>query len=235
MDKKYPSLSFRDRINIVKNEAEEIGQMTVDVTRKTAGLLDNYDAKIVEEINLKSEEIDLAVFDLERTCIKFMAVEKPVAGDLLFIEATIRVISHIKRIGYLASNIAESISKFEKVDLPKEVTDNMSFMADYVLVMLNKSIDAFLNQDLKRASELSDDDDKVDELFDTLLNQATKLMTEETTSNDKILSYVHIIFIARYLERIADRTVAIGSRTIFMVTLKRPNNQPHHEDEEPYN
>lgn len=235
MDKKYPSLSFRDRIKLVKKDAEEIGQMTIDITRKTIDLLDNYNSKIVEEINLKSKEIDLAVFDLERTCIKFMAVEKPVAGDLLFIEATIRIISHIKRIGYLASNIADSISKLDNIDIPKDVSGNMSFMADYVLVMLNKSIGAFLNQDIKRANELRDDDDKVDDLFDDLLKQATALMTEETKSNDKILSYIHIIFIARYLERIADRSVAIGSRTIFMITLKRPNNQPHHEDEEPYN
>ena len=102
-------------------------------------------------------------------------------------------------------------------------------MGDYVHLMLTKSIKAFLNQDLEKARELNSDDDKVDELFDNVLTQSTSLMSE---SKEGIENFVQLIFIARYLERSADRAVNIGNRTIFMLTLKRPDIKSLDDDEE---
>ena len=93
-------------------------------------------------------------------------------------------------------------------------------MADYVQIMLTRGFGSFCNQDIGIARELAGDDDKVDDLFDIILSHTTELLTEKTQN---ALEIVNIIFIARYLERIADRVVNIGERVIFINTHKRPH------------
>ncbi|MGN1362392.1 MAG: phosphate signaling complex PhoU family protein [Methanobrevibacter sp.] len=231
--KDYPTSNFKDRIELVYKQTKEIGQKVVDNTRLVISLLKEYNENIKTEILANSEEIDLAVFDLERDCVKFLASEQPVASDLLYIQSTVRNISHLKRIGYLDSNIAESIEKLSNFEVPSELIEELSYMADYTQVMISKSICAFLDYDITMASELSEDDDKIDSLFDKILNSCVKYIASDDSQYD-VMCFVQIIFISRFFERIADRTVAIGSRTIYMMTLRRPNNQPHHEYEDPF-
>jgi phosphate transport system protein len=219
MDKEYPRISFKNRINSVKDEAEQIGQMVMEAHRKAITLLSAYDETVAEEVVAKSKEIDDAVFDLERRCIKFIAVEQPVAGDLMFIESTIRINSHIKRIGYLAANMADLSVYIKDAPVPEKLMDDLQYMADYVQMMLSKGIYAFLDQNIDSAKELRKDDDKVDDLFDSILEQVTDLMFEDKES---ITETINLIFIARFLERIGDRAVDIGGRTIFMMTFKKP-------------
>ena len=73
---------------------------------------------------------------------------------------------------------------------------------------------------MDKAKELSSDDDKMDEFYDSILNEVTATMVED---NDLIPYIIDVIFLARYFERIADKAVSIGSRTVFMLTLKRPD------------
>lgn len=221
MDKEYPRISFKNRINNVKDEAEKMGQMVIESHRKAITLLTEYDEKVAEEVIAKSKEIDEAGFDLERRCIRFIAVEQPVAGDLMFIESTIRINSHLKRIGYLAANMAELAVLIKDTPVPDKLMEDLQYMSDYVQMMLSKGIYAFLDQNIDMAKELRNDDDKVDDLFDSILEQVTDVMFED---KENITQTINIIFIARFLERIADRAVDIGSRTIFMMTFKKPKN-----------
>ena len=160
MDKEYPRISFKNRINSVKDEAEKMGQMAIESHRKAIILLNNYDEKIAKEVIANSKDIDEATFDLERMCIRFIAAEQPVAGDLLFIESTIRVSNHIKRIGSLAANIAEISALLKDVNVPDRLREDLQYMADYVQMMLSKGIYTFLDQNVDTAKELRHDDDK---------------------------------------------------------------------------
>jgi phosphate transport system protein len=72
---------------------------------------------------------------------------------------------------------------------------------------------------MNMARELRHDDDKVDDLFDQALTNITKSMFED---KDSISYLVYLLFVARFLERIADRAVSIGDRTIFMMTCEKP-------------
>jgi len=219
MDKKYPSISFKNRINSVKKEAGKIGQLAIETHKEAITLIENYDENIAKDVIERGKQIDEAVFNLERMCIRFMAVEQPLAGDLMFIESTIRISSHIKRIGYLASNIADTSKFITDIKPPERLMEDLQYMADYVQMMLSKGIHSFLDQNLDTAKELRKDDDKVDDLFDSVLNQVTDAMFKDKES---ITSLINLVFIARFLERIGDRSVDIGSRTIFMLTLKKP-------------
>jgi len=222
MDREYPRISFKNRINNVKDEAEKIGQMAIESHRKAITLLNRYDDDIAKEVISNGQDIDEAAFDLERMCIRFLAAEQPVAGDLMFIESTIRITSHITRIANLATNIAEVSALIKDVNVPDKLREDLVYMADYVQMMLSKGIYAFLNQNVDMAKELRRDDDKVDDLFDVILEQVTDCMFKDKES---ITQFINLVFLARFLERIADRAVEIGQRTIFMLTFEKPENR----------
>lgn len=218
--KEYPSIIFKKRSKSIKNRLTDYCKETMELYQKIKNLIDNYDETIVKECNDKSKELDIEGYEIEKECINFIAVEKPVASDLMYIESAIRVISHVKRIAYLCKNIADSSEAINKADIPEELLEELKFMANYVQLMINNGFDSFINQDIRTAADLEEDDDTVDQLFDKILNEVTELLSKKT---DYAINIMNILFIARYLERIADRVVNIGDRVIYINTYERPH------------
>ncbi len=216
----YPTFIFEERMESIKKYLKDYCNETLELHRKASSLLVNFDDEKAGEVIEKSKELDVFGYEIERSCIRFIAMEQPLASDLMYIESSIRVISHVKRIAYLCKNIAESAATIEGIEVQNNVIGDLEYMADYVQIMLNRGFGSFCNQDVSVARELASDDDKVDDIFDTILSKTTDILTEKT---DNALEIVNIIFIARYLERIADRVVNIGERVIFINTHKRPH------------
>ena len=219
MSEKTPSITFQNRMDIIIEDYRELGNLAIGLNEDVVKLLDNYDESIHKSISEGSNTLDIKTIDLERICIRFMATEQPLAKDLMFIESMLRVISHIKRVGHLCVKIAHAIENIHEVAIPKKILNRLALMGDYIGVMLKKSFSVFLNQDLDKARELDGDDDKIDELYEAVLNEVTSTMINDAEFAPYVID---TIFLARYLERIADKAVSIGSRTIFMITLKRP-------------
>ncbi|MDR2873642.1 MAG: phosphate signaling complex protein PhoU [Methanobrevibacter sp.] len=220
MVRKYPNNAFKKRIEEIEENIENLGHIIIESYRTSILLLTDFDDDLIKKVIEQSNEIDEIVFELEKKCIQFIAVEQPVAGDLMFVETIIKISSSLNRIGYLSAKIAKFSRTIKDIKIPEKLVNDCQYMGDYVYMMLSKSINAFLNKNIITASELKDEDDRVDELFDSILIQVTELMSNNA---DSISSIMTLIFIARYLERIGDRAVNIGSRTIFMLTFKRTN------------
>jgi len=218
-NKKYPSVVFKERIKSIRQELENYCNETVSLYKKAISLFEKYDQKKADEVVEKSKEMDIYGYEIERSCIRFIAVEQPLASDLLYVESSIRVMSHIKRIAYLCRNIAEACNEIKDIKISEQLRSDVQFMIDYVQIMLTKGFSSFINQDISRAKELAIDDDKVDDLFDSILRQITQLVAQKT---DFALGIINLLFLTRYLERIGDRVVQIGDRVVFINTNRRP-------------
>ncbi len=219
MEKRYPRILFRKRLKDLRKEVEDVGQKTIQAHKNAVKVFVEFDESTAQEVVTASKEIDELVFHLERKCISIIAAEQPVARDLRFIEACIKVGSHLKRIAYLAANIVEASRNLKDEDIPKKPKDDLSHMADFVQMMLSKGIYAFLDQNMDMAKELRHDDDKVDDLFDQALEHITGSMFDDKES---IYYLINLLFVARFLERVGDRAVSIADRTIFMITCEKP-------------
>ncbi|MGN0177288.1 MAG: phosphate signaling complex PhoU family protein [Methanobrevibacter sp.] len=218
MHKEYPSITFKNRIEHIEKSIEELGELAIKSNEDVISLLDNYDENTYLDVLNRSNEVDIKTIDLEKECISFMAIEQPVASDLMFIESGIRILSHIKRICRLFMKIAESIKNLQDVKVPEIIIKKLSYMGNRTQYMIKKSIFAFLNHDIEKSKELAADDDQIDDLYDTILEEATEMIE----SKESVPDFLKVITVVRYLERIADKTVNIGSRVIFMETFKRP-------------
>jgi len=92
---------------------------------------------------------------------------------------------------------------------------DISHMAELVVVMVEDAVKAFIDRDPDAARELFERDDEVDCLYDTNFRAVLTYMMED---QHKITGGIHLILIARYLERIADHSCNIGERVVYMVT-----------------
>ncbi|OPY24743.1 MAG: transcriptional regulator PhoU [Methanobacterium sp. PtaU1.Bin242] len=219
MKKRYPRILFQKRLKELRDDLEEMGETTLKAYKKAMITLFDYDEELVKNVIKTGEEIDKLNYNLEHKTMSIIAAEQPVAKDLRFIESSLKVGSHLKRMSLLAANIAEVARHIKDEQIPEKPMDDIKNMAEIVENMVSKSITSFLNQDMDIARELHREDDKVDDLFDTALNDITKSMFDE---KDAIYYMVYLLFVARFLERIADRAESIGDRTIFMITCEKP-------------
>lgn len=219
MERKYPRILFRKRLKELRDDVEKMGKTALKAYRKAIEAFISYDEDQVKEVFKIKDDMETMSFSIEHKTMSIIAAEQPVARDLRFIEASLKVCSHFKRIAGLAANIAEVAKQIKDEKIPEKPMNDIKHMADIVESMISKSISSFVNQDMGIARGLHRDDDKVDDLFDTALEDITKTMFDE---KDAIYYMVYLLFVARFLERIADRSESIGDRTIFMITCEKP-------------
>lgn len=218
MNRRYPRIRFQKRLDEMRDEVDKMGQATLGAYRDAVNTFNDYEKEMEKKVIQANKDIHQMNYQLEHDAMSIIAAEQPVASDLRFIEASLKIGSHLKRIAGLAANIAEIARNVKDDEIPEKPMIDLQHMADIVEGMVSKSTAAYLGQNINIARELHRDDDKVDELFDQALKDITKSMFQDKES---ISHLVYLLFMARFLERIADRAENIGDRTIFMITCEK--------------
>ena len=194
-----------------------------ELYKKAAIVLGN-DVKKALEDALKVEDNKLARLNIEAILKNIKLAEEK---QIPMCQDTGLPVIFVKMGNVEVENLRAGIE--EGIKVSNKIMGDLEYMADYVQIMLTRGFGSFCNQDISVARELASDDDKVDDLFDIILSHTTELLTEKSQN---ALEIVNIIFIARYLERIADRVVNIGERVIFINTHKRPHIEELNKEEQ---
>jgi phosphate transport system protein len=125
----------------------------------------------------------------------------------------------LERMGDLAVDIAKATIRLEGVTLIKPLID-LPRMADVVKVMISDSIQSFVQENVDLAYKMAKDDDQVDALFSKIFMELAGMMAEDPRL---ISQSMLLVFVARYIERIADHATNIGESVVYLVTSKRPD------------
>jgi phosphate transport system protein len=158
-------------------------------------------------------EIDRGEVDLEEDCLKLLALHKPVAHDLRFIVAAIKINTDLERIADLAVNIAERAVSL--ADRPAAaIPFDAAAMSSRVQNMLKNSLDAFVNLDAAQARSVIAMDDAIDQMNRDMY---MRLKEEVLKNPDAIDRLIHLQSISRAMERIADHTTNIAEDIIYLV------------------
>ncbi|RAP44595.1 phosphate signaling complex protein PhoU [uncultured Methanosphaera sp.] len=204
---------FRKQIRRLEDSIEELSNLTISNYEGAIDLFNNYSDEKYQKIEENTKEITAKSQEVEQMCLKLLAMEQPVANDLRFIESSIKISSHLKRISKLSIDIARIASDLKVDEIPEKPLESMNKMAAETGSMLKRSIRSFLTRNSEEAAELEEDDDVVDDLFDEFLLTITKTMKENTDTIDVLVPF---ILTSRYLERIADRSESIGAKVLLM-------------------
>jgi phosphate transport system protein len=171
------------------------------------------DAVLARKIIDDDFQIDQTEVEVEEECLKILALHQPVAIDLRFIVAVLKINNDLERIGDLAVNIAER-SSF----LASQPTVSLSFdfaeMSEKTEAMLNMSLDALVNLSSELAHRVCSSDDAID-----AMNREVYLRIQEAIQkhSDQMTSLIHLLSVSRHLERIADHATNIAEDVIYMV------------------
>jgi len=171
---------------------------------------DGYTAQLVMESDF---EIDKMEVEIEEECLKILALYQPVAVDLRFIVAVLKINNDLERIGDLAVNIAERaafLATQERINIPFD----FSGMAQKAKSMLKRSLDALMKMDALLAREVCASDDEVDDM-----NREMYLQVQDGIRNqpEHLESLTHVLSASRHLERIADHATNIAEDVIYMI------------------
>ena len=167
-------------------------------------------AKQVIENDIRIDELDV---DIEEECQKILALHQPVAHDLRFIIAIIKINGTLEHIGDCAVNIAERamfLCEEEHVDIPFDFTG----MSEKTRAMLRKALDSLVNQDEALAYQVIAADDEVDAINREMYGQVKEGMR---THPEHLEALIHLLSISRLVERIADMASHIAEEVIYYV------------------
>lgn len=171
------------------------------------------DPVLAKQIVEADNRIDLMEIDVEEECLHTLALYQPVAFDLRFVVAVLKINNDLERIADLAVNIAqqaELLSHHPRIEpLPFDLTG----MTRKVQWMVKSSLDALVNTDTGLAQQVRDTDDHVDAIHRAMYRS---LPAEMEKHPDKIEPLLQLLSVSRQLERIADHAVNIAEDVIYM-------------------
>jgi len=206
-------LTFHKEIDSLRSKFLLLGSMVEDRVRKACAAINTRDPEVLQYILKSDYEIDEMEIEIEEDCLKILALHQPVARDLRFIVAIIKINNEMERIADYAQKIARRIEGINQDIIPLCGFD-FSIMSEKVITMLRMSLDSLVNRDVDIAHKIFIMDDGVDELFIEAMN---KIKEELKQTLDHPECLLNAFLIARHLERIADRTTNIAEEVIYMV------------------
>jgi phosphate transport system protein len=145
--------------------------------------------------------------------LKVLALHQPVAVDLRFLIAVIKINNDLERIGDQAVNIAERVGVISKRELSDFFFD-YSTMGEKAQKMLKMSLDALVNMDYDQAFSVVMMDDEVDAIKEQAYDRVKKAMGEHP---DKIGYLINLLLISRHIERLADHATNIAEEVIYLI------------------
>jgi len=182
------------------------------IVKSVKALVERSDA-LVQEVFAHEEEMDQRCIESDDRCFTLLALRQPMASDLRFIAAGIKINSDLERIGDLAVNIAQATTFIISQPLLKPLID-IPRMAQLCQEMVKKSLDAFVARDVELAMLVIESDDSIDRLRDQVFRELLTYMMSDPTTVPRALD---LILVARHLERIADHATNIAEDVVYIV------------------
>jgi phosphate transport system protein len=191
---------------------------------RMGGLVERQIAEAVESlVNRNTEqaretiqrdvEVNRLDTEMDQRCINLLALHQPAASDLRFITTGLKITTDLERIGDNAVNICERAIELNTEPQLKPYID-IPRMADIAQTMVKDALDAFMREDTELADEVVARDDEVDQLNYQTYRELLSYMVEDPQT---IPRATKILFISKYLERIADHATNIAEMVVYLV------------------
>ena len=204
---------FREELDELQARLLEMAGLVESAIHQSVEALVHRDEQSAKEVLWKEALINQKDIEIDEFATRLLALYQPMARDMRFLTAVIKMNGDLERMGDLAVNITERALALLKeppvnplVDIPK--------MARLAETMVRKSLDALVKRDEELARSVLISDDEVDDLRDAVYKELTAFMQGETTT---IPRAVDLMFIAHNLERIADHATNIAEDVLFLM------------------
>ena len=204
---------FQEELEALQNRLLEMAGIVESAIHSSVRSLVNRDEKEAARVLEHEERINHMEIEIDEHATRLMALYQPMAKDMRFLTAAIKINSDLERMGDLAVNVAERSLSLAQQPPVKPLID-IPHMADLVESMVQKCLDAFVRRDGNVAREVLESDDAVDDLKDSIYNELIQFMESDPFT---VRRGVDLMFVAHNLERIADHATNISEDVLFLV------------------
>ena len=204
---------FDEQLTRLNAEIIDMGTLIEHAIEESVQALSSRDVVRARKIIALDREVDQKEREVENQCLKLLLQQQPVARDLRFISAALKMITDMERIGDQAADVAEIVTMLDgghEGEFPQ-----IQEMGGETIKMVRGAIDAFVRRDLSLAEWVVAMDDKVDGLFVAAKDALIELLRRDAGAGVLALD---LLMIAKYLERIGDHAVNIAEWVVFAIT-----------------
>lgn len=196
----------------LKRDLLDLGAMVEDAVGRAILALVDRRPDVAEEVRRGDRAIDAKEVRLESECLKLLALHQPVAADLRYVVAVMKVNNDLERMGDLAGNIAERAVALAgaPLEVPAEITE----MADLAKAMVRGCLEAVVELDTDLARRVLGDDEEVDRRHQRVFEILEGRMRRDP---ETIGTSIQLLSVSRYLERLADLATNVAEDVVFMV------------------
>ena len=210
---------FDEQLLELNKEMIEMGNKIIQSIKNAIEALVARDENMAKAIMESDAEVDHLQKKIEGICFNLLIQQQPVARDLRTVTAAMKMVTDMERIGDHAADISEmTILMGQNSQIDK--FEHISQMATETMIMLNHSIEAYVEKNVIKAKEVIEHDDIVDDLFVEAKKDVIELILNSPSEGE---GATDILMIAKYFERIGDHATNIAEWVIY--SLKQKENE----------
>jgi phosphate transport system protein len=207
---------FQREIDKLKQQILGMSAEVEEAVSDAVRAVETRDAELAKSVLEQENQTNVHEVDVEEECLKILALHQPVAADLRYLIAVLKINHDLERIGDLATHIAQGSLQLCELP-PVEIPLQLGEMASKSKQMLRRVLDAFVNVDIEAAREIRLADSELDALNRAMVVRLKAEMARSPVHLEPLLKLMHI---ARHLERIGDHATNIAEDLIYLIEGK---------------
>jgi phosphate transport system protein len=206
--------NFEDQLAELQEDLLRLGRFVQEAHGKAMDSLVRGDLALAKQVINDDDFADDITFGIQARATQIFALQQPMARDLRFITASLKIVVDLERIGDHASDIGKVTRSLAGQSYPKPPVD-LPHLSALALKMVGDSLRAFVQHDIKLAVQVARDDDAVDDLCDEIQGEMMDVMRSDST---RVEQATRLLLVARALERVADHATNIAEQVYYVET-----------------
>lgn len=207
--------SYDEDLDRIESLIMEMGGLVEAQIADAANALSRRDVELAGKVITSDKRIDALEAEVDAAVVDILALRQPKAQDLRVVVVAPKIAGNLERMGDYAKNIAKRTSVLAKTNPVGSAPRTITRMCEIVQRMMKSVLDAYVARDQERADEVRLRDEEVDQMNNTLFRELLTYMMEDPRV---ITPCMHLLFIAKNVERMGDHTTSIAEQVHYMVT-----------------
>ena len=207
---------YEEELQQLRAKILEMGGLVEKQIRDAMTALIGRNSPQAQEVISRDHTVNYLDVATDESCTRLLALHQPAGRDLRLIMTSLKITTDLERIGDIAQNICERALELNQ-EVPLTFSSDLPRMSEWAQAMLRDSLDAFVREDTELALQVCQRDDFIDSLTAELFRTTLSHMTQDSQSVSRAMRH---LFVAKYLERIADHATNIAEMVIYMAKGK---------------
>ena len=202
----------------LKSDIVEMWELVISQMKKSKEALESFDKDLAHQVSSREKRVDAFELKINMDCENMLALFSPLAGDLRFVLAVLRINYDLERIGDYARSIVKIVAEGEKPFSKKSLEEaKIQKMFESAITMLEATLDAFEKEDNLLVRSVFTMDDGLDKVN----KHANEIVAELIKSQpDDLLNHLNLLSVIRRIERMGDQTKNIAEEIVFSLEAK---------------